>query len=110
MSYDKLLSPENDHPLHMADTDQQCQTVERMSIIAPNQEISSEPFMAARRASLMTKEEAAAACGMSAWQTYALREESPRDLTLGNLLDLYATMPDSGRELLRDAVADLFLT
>ena len=110
MSYDKLLSPDNDHPLYTTGTDQQRQTVERISTIAPNLEVSPAPFVAARRASFMTQEEAAAACGMGAWQTYALREESPRDLTLGNLLDLYATMPDSGRGLLRDAVADLFLT
>lgn len=72
-------------------------------------EISSEPFVAARRASLMTQEAAAAACGMKARQTYALREESPRDMTLGNLVDIYESMSDSGKRLLRDAVADLFL-
>lgn len=110
MSYDKLLSPDNDRPLHMTDTSLQRQIVEHLSKTAPKLEVTPGPFVAARRASLMTQEEAAAACGMSAWQTYALREENPRDLTLGNLLDLYATMPDSGRGLLRDAVADLFLT
>lgn len=72
-------------------------------------EISSEPFVAARRASLMTQEAAATVCGMRARQTYALREESPRDLTLGNLVDLYESMSESGKRLLRDAVAALFL-
>lgn len=72
-------------------------------------EISSEPFVAARRASLMSQEAAAAICGMRARQTYALREECPRDMTLGNLVDIYEEMSDSGKRLLRDAVATLFL-
>ena len=72
-------------------------------------EISSEPFVAARRASLMSQEAAAAACGLKARQTYALREECPRDMTLGNLVDIYAGMNDSGKRLLRDAVAALFM-
>ena len=72
-------------------------------------EIKKEPFISARRASFMTHEEAASICGIKARQTYALREENPRDLTLGNLVDIYAAMNESGRKLLRDAVASLFL-
>lgn len=72
-------------------------------------EIKSEPFVAARRASFMTQDDAAATCGIKARQTFALREENPRDMTLGNLVDIYASMNESGRKLLRDAVAALFL-
>lgn len=71
--------------------------------------IESEPFIAARKASFMTQDDAAAACGIKARQTFALREENPRDLTLGNLADIYTNMNESGRKLLRDAVAALFL-
>ncbi|MBR2804404.1 MAG: hypothetical protein IKE20_04580 [Eggerthellaceae bacterium] len=72
-------------------------------------EIKSEPFVAARRASMMTQDEAATACGIKARQTFALREENPRDMTLGNLVDIYEQMSESGRKLLRDAVAALFI-
>ena len=71
--------------------------------------IESEPFVAARRASFMTQDDAAAICGIKARQTYALREDNPRDMTLGNLVDIYESMNESGRKLLRDAVAALFL-
>ena len=71
--------------------------------------IEAEPFVAARRASFMTQDEAASICGMKARQTFALREESPRDMTLGNLADLYKGMNEHGRKLLRDAVVALFM-
>lgn len=71
--------------------------------------IDSTPFAAARRASFMTQDEAAMKCGMKARQTFALREDNPRDMTLGNLVDIYESMNESGRKLLRDAVAALFL-
>lgn len=72
-------------------------------------QVSSEPFVAARRASFITQDAAAEICGMKARQTFALREDNPRDMTLGNLTDIYAEMNESGRKLLRDAVAALFL-
>lgn len=71
--------------------------------------IDSEPFVAARRASFMSQDDAAAACGIKARQTFALREDNPRDMTLGNVVDIYGEMNESGRKLLRDAVAALFL-
>ena len=71
--------------------------------------VESEPFVAARRAAFMTQDDAAAACGIKARQTFALREDNPRDMTLGNLVDIYESMNESGRKLLRDAVASLFL-
>lgn len=71
--------------------------------------IESEPFIAARKASFMTQDEAAMICGVKARQTFALREDSPRDLTLGNLADLYEGMNEHGRKLLRDAVVTLFM-
>ena len=71
--------------------------------------INSEPFVAARRASFMTQDDAAAICGIKARQTFALREDNPRDMTLGNLADIYEGMNESGRKLLRDAVVSLFL-
>lgn len=71
--------------------------------------IASEPFVAARRASFMTQDAAAETCGIKARQTFALREDNPRDMTLGNLVDIYAAMNDSGKRLLRDAITSLFL-
>ena len=71
--------------------------------------IKAEPFVAARRASFMTQAEAAELCGMAARQTFALREENPRDMTLGNLADIYAGMNEHGKKLLRDAVTALFM-
>lgn len=71
--------------------------------------INSEPFVAARRASFMSQDDAAAICGIKARQTFALREDNPRDMTLGNLADIYEGMNESGRKLLRDAVTALFL-
>lgn len=71
--------------------------------------ISSEPFVAARRASFMTQDSAAEVCGIKARQTFALREDNPRDMTLGNLVDIYESMNDQGRLLLREAVAALFV-
>lgn len=70
--------------------------------------IDSEPFVAARKASFLSQDEAAAICGMKARQTFALREDSPRDLTLGNIADVYAAMNAPGKRLLRDAVAAIF--
>lgn len=70
--------------------------------------IDSESFGAARRASFLSLDEAATVCGFKARQTYALREDNPRDLTLGNIVDLYERMNEPGKRLLRDAVAALF--
>lgn len=72
-------------------------------------QVSSEPFVAARRASFITQDAAAEICGMKARQTFALREDNPRDMTLGNLVDIYEAMNDPGKMLLRDAVAALFM-
>lgn len=72
-------------------------------------QVNSEPFVAARRASFMTQDAAAEVCGIKARQTFALREDNPRDMTLGNLVDIYEAMNDPGKRLLRDAITSLFL-
>ena len=72
-------------------------------------QVNSEPFVAARRASFMTQDAAAEVCGIKARQTFALREDNPRDMTLGNLVDIYEAMNDPGKRLLRDAITALFL-
>ena len=71
--------------------------------------INSEPFVAARRASFMTQDAAAEVCGIKARQTFALREDNPRDMTLGNLVDIYEAMNESGKKLMRDAITSLFM-
>ncbi len=65
-------------------------------------------FAAARRASGMTQETAASICGVSR-PTYNLREGSPAEFHLGDLVALYSRMDGPGRKLLREGICSLFL-
>jgi transcriptional regulator with XRE-family HTH domain len=69
--------------------------------------IDSTKFAAARKASGLTLESAASACGITR-QTYQLREKRAGDFHLSELLGLRDAMDDSGRKLLQDALYDLF--
>lgn len=69
--------------------------------------IESSKFADARRASGLTLESAASACGITR-QTYQLREKRAEDFHLGELVKLKDSMNESGRKLLRDALYDLF--
>jgi DNA-binding XRE family transcriptional regulator len=71
-------------------------------------DINSEEFSAARRASAMTLEDAAKACGITR-QTYQLREKRAGDFHLSELVALREQMSDSGKKLLSDAIVPLFL-
>lgn len=64
-------------------------------------------FAAARRASGLTVEEAARACGVSR-PTMSAREGWPLDFRLGELRALHAAMDPRGRALLREAVGSVW--
>lgn len=65
----------------------------------------AELFAAARRASGLTVEAAASACGVSR-PTLNARENDPLSYRLGELRGLYARMSETGRDLmLRGVVA-----
>ncbi len=64
-------------------------------------------FSAARRASGLTVEGAARACGVSR-PTMAARERYPLDFRLSELRALYAAMDPRGRRLLLDAVGSVW--
>ncbi len=66
-----------------------------------------EKFGAARRASDLTIDKAAAACGISR-PTYNTREHAPLDFRLGELVRLYDALDDTGKRLLREAVDSMF--
>ena len=64
---------------------------------------------AARRASGMTIEDAASACGVSS-ATYANREKSDFDqFRLSELQGLYSSLNEISQPILKEAVADIFL-
>lgn len=69
--------------------------------------IDSAKFADARRASGLTLEAAASACGITR-QTYQLREKRAGDFHLSELVKLKDSMNDSGRKLLQDALYELF--
>lgn len=69
--------------------------------------MEAELFGAARRASGLTVEKAAAACGVSR-PTYNERERYPLDFRLGELQLLYQRLDATGRELLVRAVNSAF--
>jgi DNA-binding XRE family transcriptional regulator len=69
--------------------------------------MKTELFAAARRASGLTIEQAAVACGVSR-PTYNAREKSPLDFRLSELHELYNAMDEVGRSLLLDAVNSAF--
>lgn len=68
-----------------------------------------EGFAAARKASGMTGEEAAAICGISR-PTYLDREACPGKFRLEELMNLYEKMNDSGKMLLSNSIRSLFLS
>ncbi|OUO92059.1 hypothetical protein B5F40_01625 [Gordonibacter sp. An230] len=69
--------------------------------------IDSSKFADARRASGLTLENAASICGI-ARQTYQLREKKAGDFHLSELAALNASMNESGKKLLRDAIYGIF--
>ncbi len=69
--------------------------------------METEMFGAARRASGLTVEKAAAACGVSR-PTYNERENCPLDFRLSELVSLYGSLSDIGKELLLKAVNSAF--
>lgn len=64
----------------------------------------AELFAAARRASGMTVEAAASACGVSR-PTLNAREADPLSYRLGELRGLYALMSETGRALMLRGIA-----
>lgn len=66
-------------------------------------------FKTARMASNMTIEQAAKAAGL-AMATYQLRERKPDDFRIKELRGLYASMTETAKPILRDAVRDIFLS
>ena len=69
--------------------------------------METELFGAARRASDLTVERAAAACGVSR-PTYNAREHYPLDFRLSELVSLYDVLNDIGKELLMKGVTSAF--
>lgn len=66
-----------------------------------------EKFGAARRASGLTIDKAAVACGVSR-PTYNAREHNPLDFRLGELVKLNGALDDTGKRLLREAIESVF--
>lgn len=69
--------------------------------------MDTEKFAAARRASGLTVEHAAAVCGVSR-PTFNARERYPLDYRLSELGALYGALDDTGKRLLREAVNSVF--
>ncbi|WP_417119034.1 helix-turn-helix domain-containing protein [Olsenella phocaeensis] len=67
-----------------------------------------DAIYAARRASGLTLEEAASACGITR-QTYQLREKAPTEFRIGELIGLRASMNKTGRKILHDGMVNIFL-
>lgn len=67
-----------------------------------------EKFAAARRASNLTVENAAAICGISV-PTYIDRERNPLMFRLHEVKSLYGGMTDTAKKIMRDAMGDIFL-
>lgn len=70
--------------------------------------ISNEKFIAARRASGMSIDNAAALADMSK-QCYIGREKHPEQFRLCEILEIYKGMTDTAKPILRDAVQEIFL-
>lgn len=69
--------------------------------------METEMFGAARRASGLTVDKAAAACKVSR-PTYNERERYPLDFRLGELVNLYGSLDAIGKELLVKAINSAF--
>lgn len=69
--------------------------------------METELFGAARRASGLTVEKAASACGVSR-PTFNERERNPLDYRLGELELLYGSLDEIGKDLLVRAVNSVF--
>ena len=66
-----------------------------------------DEFMSARRASGMSLEQAAELSGI-ARQTYSVKENSPEQFRLGELVDVFNALNSSGKKIMRDAIFSLF--
>lgn len=64
---------------------------------------------AARRASGLTQDGAAAACGL-ARQTYRQREDSPGDFRVSELLKFFEVLTPLGQSIFKDWLDSLFLS
>lgn len=69
--------------------------------------IESTKFYAARRASGLTLDDAANACGISR-PSYISRESAPGTFRLEEVHNLYECMNEDGRLLVREGLKDLF--
>lgn len=69
--------------------------------------METEKFAAARRATGLTVERAAAVCDVSR-PTYNARERYPLDFRLSELSALYDALDDTGKRLLFEAVTSVF--
>lgn len=69
--------------------------------------MDSKLFSAARRASGITVEKAAEACGVSR-PTFNARERNPLDFRLSELKLLYSGLDETGRRLLLEAITSVF--
>lgn len=63
-------------------------------------------FKVARRASGLTTEQAAKGCGVAQITYTSIREKNPGSFRLDELRGLYASMPTTAKELLRNAIDD----
>lgn len=70
--------------------------------------LESEKFIAARRASGMTIEQAARAGEMS-MTTYQLRESNPSKFRLEELKGIYDELNDIAKPIFKEAVCGIFL-
>lgn len=70
--------------------------------------LDSEKVSAARRASGITVEKAATICGISK-PSYISREKNPSTFRIEELENLYSSMTETAKPILRDAVVDIFL-
>ncbi len=71
--------------------------------------LRSEKFVAARKASSLTFEQASKAAQVKSLNTYMAHEKSPELFRLGELSGVYQAMNDEGRRILREAVEEIFL-
>lgn len=70
--------------------------------------MENKGFYAARRASGLTVEDAAIACGITR-QTYQLREANPEDFRISELIGLKNNLTDIGEQVLSETINDIFL-
>lgn len=71
--------------------------------------LKSEKFIAARKASGLTIEQAAHAAAVKSPNTYIAHERSPELFRLGELVGVYKAMTEDGQRIMRDALGEIFL-